>query len=365
MLASRSYPPQTPCACADDPDVYGWRHTPSSRAYAVTYKMSVPLNDGSGGYMFFPAAGGQGERDAVCYPSSCRGGQLFLNVRGNQVRCPTGRYVDLALALPSLFSQGLVGPCPNEALVCRTLGCAPDACNPAGGACYDGACVCKIGGSGDDCSFSMLTNATAPFPADGDDGAPLPPPPAGAPAPPPMQNLTVWFQQVTVAFELAGLDLGSVGARAGELQGALAAWADVAPQQVRLVGAALVASNATGNASASAAVVLESPLVRTAPREGSLVAVQQQERATEDALPALSSGVVRPAAGRRRLRAEDASGATAGRGTGWWARARRATRRVLWDMLGSTGAVEASPGSAQRVVVSGSLLRGVSRLTCG
>ncbi len=85
-------------------------HGPTARAYAVTYKMAVALTGvggaedassaansgiatgssiiaGGGDYLLFPVAGGQGDRDAVCFPSSCQQGgtQLYLHVRGKQV----------------------------------------------------------------------------------------------------------------------------------------------------------------------------------------------------------------------------------------------------------------------------------------
>lgn len=79
-----------------------------------------------------------------------------------------GKILNMAQLLPNVYSSGTIGPCPDNAQVCRTLSC-PKSCS-GNGACYDGRCTCKLGYSGVDCSLSMITNTTTPQDS-GNDGS--------------------------------------------------------------------------------------------------------------------------------------------------------------------------------------------------
>lgn len=79
-----------------------------------------------------------------------------VHIKGHAISCPTGTTVNLAAALPSLFYSGSVA-CPDNARVCRSLGCS-DSCG-AHGTCRDGRCFCNLENTGERRSCNRLAIA--------------------------------------------------------------------------------------------------------------------------------------------------------------------------------------------------------------
>lgn len=239
------------CVCvsvaAADAATFGWYHSPTSRAFPVVYKFSVAQGDGSS--IYFPSTGNDGDKDAVCYPTTCQAGQVYLNLNGKQIRCPTGQFVSLPAQLPGTFTSGVIGPCPDEALVCKTLTCP--SCNVQGGTCYDGQCVCKLGWTGADCSFSILRNAYAA------PNAALPGAPAGGPAPPAPPatvNVTTYYQQVAVIFQISNTTQSGLSARSQVLVGVLSNWSGVPASLMTFANTSVAPRNSNGGSSSSSSI---------------------------------------------------------------------------------------------------------------
>jgi hypothetical protein len=69
----------------------------------------------------------------------------------------------LAQLMPEQFTSGVIGPCPDNAEVCATLGC-PNACNSAG-LCANGKCYCDLDATGATCETKIIANgSTIPTP---------------------------------------------------------------------------------------------------------------------------------------------------------------------------------------------------------
>ena len=66
---------------------------------------------------------------------------------------------------------------------CRTLGCASGSCNPTGGDCFEGSCVCRLGYTGAACDTFLFGMQLAALPV-----AVFPPGPPPSPLPPPRRR---------------------------------------------------------------------------------------------------------------------------------------------------------------------------------
>ncbi|KAG2486370.1 hypothetical protein HYH03_014950 [Edaphochlamys debaryana] len=211
-----------PDAALDLPDVFGWgAGGPSTRCLPTVYKFSAAL--GPNRYTF-PASGRDGAADAACFDTLCTGNgsapRVGVRLFGRTYDCPAGTYLDLPSLLPNRFSAGRIGPCPPAAALCATQSCPATACNPTGGDCLDGACYCRLGYAGRDCSLDLVSGlavsnaqANASTGAGAGDGSALPA--AWAPV---VQVSLLLFNPVT-----------DVVARRGQLAAVLAAWAELDP----------------------------------------------------------------------------------------------------------------------------------------
>ncbi|MEW5310391.1 MAG: hypothetical protein WDW38_002193 [Sanguina aurantia] len=162
---------------------FGWANGATSRCYPVTYQFVAM--DSSNQYSY-PANGPAGQLDAVCFTSSCSGSTLSLSLFGQSFLCPTGATLDLAQLLPTHYKQGLVGPCPDNAAVCKYQACS--GCDSVGGRCYNGVCYCNLAYTGATCNYNLLTLSTT----DGSAAPPLPPSP-----PPTVQVFLLTLQLAT------------------------------------------------------------------------------------------------------------------------------------------------------------------------
>ena len=129
---------------------------------------------------------------ALCWSVSCLGtdpssASLVISLRGGRatVACPVGGgLVSLGGVDPTITSGSIL--CPRDpATICRTLGCTPGACNATGGDCFEGACICRLGFAGSDCSQALLGQQLPSTPP-----PPSPPPPIPPPLSPPASLLT-------------------------------------------------------------------------------------------------------------------------------------------------------------------------------
>jgi hypothetical protein len=99
--------------------------------------------------------------DSRCYETSCTPtGQLQLSIWGNKVDCPSGQTVDLAKALPGVFEQGLIGPCPDNAAACGSLACG-EGCS-GDGVCVAGKCYCGLMYTGPGCRTRVTAGGVLP-----------------------------------------------------------------------------------------------------------------------------------------------------------------------------------------------------------
>eukprot|EP00882_Tetradesmus_deserticola_P016526 GHRQ01017656.1.p1 GENE.GHRQ01017656.1~~GHRQ01017656.1.p1 ORF type:complete len:264 (-),score=7.23 GHRQ01017656.1:339-1130(-) len=127
-------------------EIFGWQNGADSRCLPV----KLPLETAR--YRFPGSSGGRAPitADSRCYETSCTAaGQLQLSILGQKVDCPSGQTVDLAEALPGVFSRGLIGPCPDNAAACGSLACG-ESCL-ANGACIAGKCYCDMMFTGPSC----------------------------------------------------------------------------------------------------------------------------------------------------------------------------------------------------------------------
>ncbi len=182
------------------------------------------------------------------------GRSVSVSLLGQSFACPPGQYLSLAALLPSRFTGGRIGPCPDPASLCASQSCPPRACNPGGGDCLAGQCFCRLAFTGADCAASLVTGATLPVPtagaggADaGDAGAALPPPPPSA----------MWAQVLQLSLLLAGAP-ADVTARGDALRTALAGWAELPLPSVALGLVAAAAAPPAGGAAVAASSVASS-----------------------------------------------------------------------------------------------------------
>ena len=140
---------------------FGWYNGPSSRCIAAQYKLQARA--GNRIYTFPGGSAGSSDltsfTDATCFPMSCdASGALFVHVRDQPLRCESGAMLDLSTALPSVYLNGVLGPCPDNGAACATFAC-PNC--TAGGDCIRGQCVCKLGFTGPGCDISLITGVDA------------------------------------------------------------------------------------------------------------------------------------------------------------------------------------------------------------
>jgi hypothetical protein len=129
-------------------DKFGWQNGLDSRCIPVTWLFNTFT------YQFPDSANKAGWKDSMCYKSSCTAaGELQLDILGSKVSCPSGQLVDLGKALPQQFQSGTIGPCPDNAAVCKTLSCN-DSC-AVGGTCVSGKCYCNLMYMGPDCAKKL------------------------------------------------------------------------------------------------------------------------------------------------------------------------------------------------------------------
>lgn len=92
----------------------------------------------------------------VCVRMGCNEeGVLRLTVKNVSVDCPSFQTLD-ATVFPGW--EGELGPCPDNDLICESLGCLND-CSGHGD-CLRGKCHCHIAWSGDDCGEPTCTPET-------------------------------------------------------------------------------------------------------------------------------------------------------------------------------------------------------------
>lgn len=127
---------------------YGWWVGPNARCLPTT----LPLAS------FSPYLS-LGQAPAVmgfCFNATCNStGSLFYEMKGMKVECPAGKNVNLTTVVGGL--SGTV-KCPvDPALVCRTLQCPASCDTSAGGICFEGKCICRVGFSGPSCSTALMS----------------------------------------------------------------------------------------------------------------------------------------------------------------------------------------------------------------
>ncbi|KAL6745425.1 hypothetical protein V8C86DRAFT_2896792 [Haematococcus lacustris] len=199
----------------------------------------------------FPANGREGDQDAVCFPTTCREGQQYLIIAGKQLRCPSGRSLDLSQAAPDVYRRGMIVPCPDEAATCATLDCEGRSCTAPGGSCFAGRCYCRLGWMGADCSLSLVTG-TRSTASTGSGDTSTPPADANWAAPPPaFCNVTTYFQLIQIACALNQTS-SAFYAAASSFKSVLGAWADVNAAQLSV-------ASATSNATSSGANTTQQP----------------------------------------------------------------------------------------------------------
>ncbi|WIA20451.1 hypothetical protein OEZ85_004860 [Tetradesmus obliquus] len=131
--------------------IFGWQNGPGSRCMPVTWPFATVEAQ-------FPDAAslnGATIQDSRCYSTSCTPkGQLQLSILGQTVDCPSGQTIDLAKALPGVFTQGSIGPCPGNAAACGSLACG-ESCT-GDGACVAGKCYCSLHYTGPGCKSRLV-----------------------------------------------------------------------------------------------------------------------------------------------------------------------------------------------------------------
>jgi hypothetical protein len=87
-------------------NIFGWQNGASSRCLLVTWPFQSVTETAR--YRFpgsLAADAATKIQDSRCYQTSCTAkGQLQLSILGNQVDCPSGQTIDLAKALPGVFT---------------------------------------------------------------------------------------------------------------------------------------------------------------------------------------------------------------------------------------------------------------------
>ncbi|KAF6252125.1 hypothetical protein COO60DRAFT_1704421 [Scenedesmus sp. NREL 46B-D3] len=138
-------------------EIFGWQNGASSRCLPVT----LPFETERYRLPSSAAAGAATISDSRCYEMSCTpAGQLQLSILGNKIDCPAGQTVDLATALPGVFDQGSVGPCPDNAATCGSLACG-ESCM-GNGVCVAGECYCGMMYTGPGCRTRVEPGVALP-----------------------------------------------------------------------------------------------------------------------------------------------------------------------------------------------------------
>ncbi|KAF6250762.1 hypothetical protein COO60DRAFT_749723 [Scenedesmus sp. NREL 46B-D3] len=153
-------------------EIFGWQNGASSRCLPVT----LPFATARYRFPGSAAAGAATISDSRCYEMSCTpAGQLQLSILGNKIDCPAGQTVDLAMALPGVFDQGSVGPCPDNAATCGSLACG-ESCM-GNGVCVAGECYCGMMYTGPGCRTRAEPGVVLPV---GNGSSAYVPPPDGS-----------------------------------------------------------------------------------------------------------------------------------------------------------------------------------------
>ncbi|KAL6744871.1 hypothetical protein V8C86DRAFT_3000071 [Haematococcus lacustris] len=186
----------------------------------------------------FPANGREGDQDAVCFPTTCREGQQYLIIAGKQLRCPSGRSLDLSQAAPDVYRRGMIVPCPDEAATCATLDCEGRSCTAPGGSCFGGPLLLPTWHP----QHRQHRQWGYQYPsADANWAAP----------PPAFCNVTTYFQLIQIACALNQTS-SAFYAAASSFKSVLGAWADVNAAQLSV-------ASATSNATSSGANTTQQP----------------------------------------------------------------------------------------------------------
>lgn len=123
---------------------WGLAYTPTSRCIQEEHPIQRIITRNDGTYI----ATKQDETKTGCYKMVCQDSELYIDIMDQTLRCPSGGYVYLVDdILDGVFLQGALGPCPDNGMICRSLGC-PENCN-GNGHCWDGVCHCHIGYTGE------------------------------------------------------------------------------------------------------------------------------------------------------------------------------------------------------------------------
>jgi hypothetical protein len=69
------------------------------------------------------------------------------------VLCLCRAVLCLVQVLPNQFQRGMVGPCPDNAVACNSLGCN-ESCT-VGGTCVKGKCFCNLQYTGPECAKKL------------------------------------------------------------------------------------------------------------------------------------------------------------------------------------------------------------------
>ncbi|KAF5836425.1 hypothetical protein DUNSADRAFT_5931 [Dunaliella salina] len=219
-LPNRMYP---------NPMVFGWKNAPSSRCFDIGLHFtakdsgSSPQSD-SPSMLTFPEGGSKGSSSAACFPSTCHNGQHFVVILGQEFRCQAGEVLDLAQLMPDVYSEGYIGPCPEEAQMCQTH--CPS-CSPLGGVCHEGKCNCKLGFEGEACEHNLM--GLVPL---GDV---------------PADDFVVgrWYETLEVTLGLESSGSGQPLEERGQmLVRAFASWSNLPPKRLKLASARLTRSAA-------------------------------------------------------------------------------------------------------------------------
>ncbi len=148
--------------------VFGWASGYSSRCTPLRWPWSVTLPT-TGAQRSWPpdlTAASAAQPGASCFPARCStSGELSYSVAGTWVTCPSGALVNVTAQLPTSSSSAssaalrgaLLGPCPDNAALCASLGCAPATCSPRGGECRAGKCYCRPSFGGPSCASDLLS----------------------------------------------------------------------------------------------------------------------------------------------------------------------------------------------------------------
>lgn len=130
--------------------------TSSAAARCANVELPFSLGNGTGMYNSTITVSLNTKDDSysdlksLCFEPVCKSGaQLFFNVLGKEIRCPSGQVINLNKVYPEQYLEGQI-VCPNNLALCTTTTC-PNGCN-GNGDCVNGVCVCRLMYSGPDCN---------------------------------------------------------------------------------------------------------------------------------------------------------------------------------------------------------------------